>query len=135
MHKCAGVWGIFSIFATVFKIGLSIMEKTELLKKLNRLNEIVSEAKEIISEIENFSRDAYYSQFDNIPITEIQLETKALTTRFQNVCKNNRKCPINTLGDLLKKSPKEVANYGCLGKTCIEQVRQYIFLTYDVEWK
>ena len=135
MQKCAGVWRIFSIFATVFTIGLSIMEKEELLRKLSRLNEIVSEAKEIVNEIETFSRDTYYSQFDNIPITEIQLETKALTTRFHNVCRNNWESPIYTLGDLLKKSPKEVSYFRCLGKTCIEQVRQYIFLAYDVEWK
>ena len=135
MHKCAGVWGIFSIFATVFKIGLSIMEKEELLRKLSRLNEIVSEAKEIISEIETFSRDAYYSQFDNIPITEIQLETKALTTRFHTVCRNNGYGEIETLGDLLKRRPSEVARYRDLGKKCIEQVQQFIFREYDVEWK
>ena len=135
MHKCAGVWGIFSIFATVFTIGLSIMEKEELLRKLSRLNEIVSEAKAIVSEIETFSRDAYYSQFDNIPITEIQLETKALTTRFHNVCRNNGYGEIETLGDLLKRRPSEVARYRDLGKKCIEQVQQYIFLAYDVEWK
>ena len=112
-----------------------MMEKEELLKKLNRLNEIVSEAKEIVSEIETFSRDAYYSQFDNIPITEIQLETKALTTRFHTVCRNNGYGEIETLGDLLKRTPSEVARYRDLGKKCIEQVQQYIFLAYDVEWK
>ena len=47
------------------------MEKEELLKKINRLNEIVSEAKEIVNEIETFSRDAYYSQYDDISIAEI----------------------------------------------------------------
>lgn len=135
MHKCAGVWGIFSIFATVFTIGLSIMEKEELLRKLSRLNEIVSEAKAIVSEIETFSRDAYYSQYDDISISEIQLGTKALTTRFHNVCRNNGYGEIETLGDLLKRRPSEVARYRDLGKKCIEQVQQYIFLAYDVEWK
>ncbi|MBQ2173779.1 MAG: hypothetical protein II453_01515 [Alphaproteobacteria bacterium] len=48
------------------------MEKEELLRKLSRLNEIVSEAKAIVSEIETFSRDAYYSQYDDISISEIQ---------------------------------------------------------------
>ena len=112
-----------------------MMEKEELLKKLNRLNEIVTEAKEIVSEIETFSRDAYYSQFDNIPITEIQLETKALTTRFHTVCRNNGYGEIETLGDLLKRTPSEVARYRDLGKKCIEQVQQFIFREYDVEWK
>ena len=111
------------------------MEKEELLRKLSRLNEIVSEAKAIVSEIETFSRDAYYSQYDDISITEIQLETKALTTRFQSVCKYNIVGPIKTLGDLLKRRPSEVARYRDLGKKCIEQVQQYIFLAYDVEWK
>jgi DNA-directed RNA polymerase alpha subunit len=135
MHKCAGVWGIFSIFATVFTIGLSIMEKEELLRKLSRLNEIVSEAKEIVNEIETFSRDAYYSQYDDISIAEIQLGTKAITTRFHTVCRNNGHGQIETLGDLLKRKPSEVARYRDLGKKCIEQLQQFILREYDVEWK
>ena len=102
-----------------------MMEKEELLKKLNRLNEIVTEAKEIVSEIETFSRDAYYSQFDNIPIT----------TRFHTVCRNNGYGEIETLGDLLKRRPSEVARYRDLGKKCIEQLQQFILREYDVEWK
>lgn len=125
------------------------MEKLELLRKINRLNEIAAEtkkifveaneifaeAKEIVSEIEAFSRDAYYIQYDDIPITEIQLGTKALTTRFQSVCEHNYAGPIKTLGDLLRRSPQEVARYRYMGKTCIEQAQQYIFLAYDVDWK
>ena len=111
------------------------MEKEELLRKLSRLNEIVSEAKEIISEIETFSRDAYYSQYDDISISEIQLGTKALTTRFHNVCRNNGYGEIETLGDLLKRRPSEVARYRDLGKKCIEQLQQFILREYDVEWK
>ena len=111
------------------------MGKEELLGKLSRLNDIVAEAKEIISEIETFSRDAYYSQYDDISITEIQLGTKSLTTRFQSVCKHNHVGPINTLGDLLKRTPKEVECYRYMGKTCLEQVQQYLFLAYDIDWK
>ena len=104
------------------------MEKEELLRKLSRLNEIVSEAKAIVSEIETFSRDAYYSQYDDISISEIQLGTKALTTRFHNVCRNNGYGEIETLGDLLKRRPSEVARYRDLGKNVLNKFRSIYFL-------
>ena len=117
------------------------MGKEEFVSKLDRLYDIITEAKEIIIELEDFyknvhyKRDDRYSKYNDTPITDIVLRSRTLTTRFHNACKNGGEEPILTLGDLLSISPKEFGKYRDIGAKCIADVQAFLSKVYRIDWK
>jgi hypothetical protein len=51
------------------------MNKEELNKKLDRLDEIINEARGIINSLELVKRDVIAEQYNDVPIESIQLES------------------------------------------------------------
>jgi hypothetical protein len=51
------------------------MNKEELNKKLDRLDEIINEARDIINSLELVKRDVIAEQYNDVPIESIQLES------------------------------------------------------------
>jgi hypothetical protein len=51
------------------------MDKEELNKKLDRLGEIIKEARDIINSLELVKRDVIAEQYNDVPIESIQLES------------------------------------------------------------
>jgi hypothetical protein len=51
------------------------MDKEELNKKLDRLDEIITEARDIINSLELVKRDVIAEQYNDVPIESIQLES------------------------------------------------------------
>ena len=97
------------------------MDKEELNKKLDRLDEIITEARDIINSLELVKRDVIAEQYNDVPIESIQLESDWITTRFINICYCGLN--INTVGDLIRTSPHEITRHRGLGSTYITQKR------------
>lgn len=108
------------------------MDKEELNKKLDRLDEIINEARDIINSLELVKRDVIAEQYNDVPIESIQLESDNITTRFINICYCGLN--INTVGDLIRTSPHEITRHRGLGSTCITQIREYLKEMYGIDW-
>lgn len=108
------------------------MDKEELNKKLDRLDEIINEARDIINSLELVKRDVISEQYNDVPIESIQLESDKITTRFINICYCGLN--INTVGDLIRTTPSQITSHRGLGSTCIAQIREYLKKTYGIDW-
>ena len=114
------------------------MDKEEISRKLDRLNDLIIEANHIIKEVREVINNSEIDEDENngrrykdIRITEIELSTKSLTSKFQTICDKNN---ILTLEDLLKVSSNQFKKYWGSGQMIIEQVQDYIFKTYGIKW-
>jgi len=114
------------------------MDKEELSRKLDRLNDLIFEANNIIKELKGIVNTSEFNndgiscrQYKDIRITEIQLSTKTLSSKFQTICDKNN---ILTLEDLLKVSSNQFKKYWGSGQMIIEQVQDYIFKAYGIKW-
>jgi len=114
------------------------MEKEELAKKIDRLNNLIIEAQCLIKDIKDVINapelnegELNYRQYKDIRIAEIQLSTKSLTSKFQTICDRNG---ILTLEDLLKISSNQFKKYRRSGQMMIEQVQDYLYKTYRIKW-
>lgn len=108
------------------------MSEQEMMTKLDRLNEIIHEAKGIIESLEFASKLLYSKKYDDISIRTVVLETNSISTRFQNVCEHEEN--IQTIGDLLRTNSIQFSRNRNVGKKVIKQVREFLKQEYDVDW-
>ena len=107
------------------------MDKEELNKKLDRLDEIINEARDIINSLAHVKRDFISTQFNVIPIEAIQLSSTSRTEEFL-ICMHDLN--INTIGDLLKIPPRELAWKKYLGTGGVVEVQHFLKNTYLIDW-
>ncbi|SFC83300.1 hypothetical protein SAMN04488493_1333 [Xylanibacter ruminicola] len=114
------------------------MDKVELSNKIARLNDLIIEANDLIKGIKDIINNPELNegeldcrQYKDIRITEIQLSTQSLTSKFYTICDNNE---ILTLEDLLKISSNQFKKYRRSGQMMIEQVQDYLYKTYRIKW-
>ena len=112
------------------------MERTEIIKKTERLCDLLIEAKNIIKELENFAdiatKKCNYMEFANVPIQTLPIPDKSTKTRFVN-------CMIYELGiknlqDLLGTPYHKIYCCRNVGRKTIDMVKQTIKETYGVDW-
>jgi len=114
------------------------MDKEQLSKKLDRLNDLIIEANHIINEVRDIvntseldEEEIKRRQYKGIRITEIQLSTQSLTSKFYSICDD---ADILTLEDLLKLSSNRFKKLRGTGPMIIEQVQDFIFKNYGIKW-
>lgn len=107
-------------------------QENDYLKDVERLEEIIKEAKTIIVRLERAAEKARTTPYDNILLSEaIDLGSKANTTRFINIC-NAR--GAMTLGGLLRESPFSLSYDRYCSKKMINQVSQHLKEKYGIAW-
>lgn len=114
------------------------MDKEKISRKLDRLNDLIIEANHIIKEVKEIINTSEIDDGENncrrykdIRITEIELSTKSLTSKFHTICDDSN---ILTLEDLLKISSNQFKRFRGSGPMIIEQAQDYIFKNYGVKW-
>lgn len=108
------------------------MGKEEITGKIDRLQDIMTEAKEIICDIEphiNKIKCEATSKFENISVKTINFGK--LNIRIQNVLARGN---VNTMGELFR-----LGSYGFLrlrnaGKVMADVIKDKFKESYDAEW-
>lgn len=103
----------------------------ESIKDINRLTEIMQEAKEIIARLDDKAEGRAYGKFENIPLTEIICTEQNTLTRFCNVC---MKMGISTIAQLLRTPSWKVASQRNIGKRSVEKIKKCLLEQFEVEW-
>ena len=110
------------------------MTQEEYKEKVFRLSNIVEEAKVIVLQLEAATHQHLYSEYNAIRLSSTKIaEFRVLGTRLINACKSSG--GFDTLGELLRHSPREVENYKNVGKKVIMFAQQIILKEYGIEWK
>ena len=114
------------------------MDKEEISRKLDRLNDLIIEANHIIKDVREIIKTSEIDEGENkgrrykdIRITGIKLSTKSLTSKFHTICDDSN---ILTLEDLLKISSNQFKRFRGSGPMIIEQAQDYIFKNYGIKW-
>ena len=112
------------------------MDKEEISRKLDRLNDLIIEANHIIKEVREVINNSEIDEnigrrYKDIRITEIELSTKSLTSKFHTICDDSN---ILTLEDLLKISSNQFKRFRGSGPMIIEQAQDFIFKNYGIKW-
>lgn len=108
------------------------MERTEIIKKTERLCDLLIEAKNIIKELENFADKCNYMEFANVPIQTLPIPDKGTKTRFVSCMRYG--LGIKNLQDLLATPCHEIHCCRNVGRKTIDMVKQTIKETYGVDW-
>lgn len=109
------------------------MKQSEATQKVIRLSEIIAEAKQIISELEDYATTKKYAEFKDIEIKSLPLPEGPLKTRFINgVCWDGK---LKSLQDLLLTPVATAKKFRRMGNKSIELAQQVIKETYGVEWR
>ena len=95
------------------------------------LDEIINEARDIINSLAHVKRDFISTQFKEIPIEAIQLSSTSRTEELL-ICMHDLN--INTIGDLLKIPPRELAWKKYLGTGGVVEVQHFLKNTYLIDW-
>lgn len=112
------------------------MDKEEISRKLDRLNDLIIEANHIIKEVREVINNSKIDEdngrrYKDIRITEIELSTKSMTSKFHTICDDSN---ILTLEDLLKISSNQFKRFRGSGPMIIEQAQDFIFKNYGIKW-
>ena len=107
------------------------MNTEESIKDINRLTEIMQEAKEIIARLDDKAEGRAYGEYENIPLTEIACTEQNTLTRFCNICV---KLGVNTVAQLLRTPSWRVASQRNIGKGSVEKIKKCLMEQYGVEW-
>ena len=109
------------------------MEQSEATQKAIRLCELIAEAKQIISELEDYATTKKYAEFKDINLKTLPMPEGPLKTRFINsVCYCGN---LESLQDLLLTPVATAKKFRNMGKKSLELAQQVIKENYGVEWK
>ena len=109
------------------------MEQSETTQKAIRLCELIAEAKQIISELEDYATTKKYAEFKDIHLKTLPMPEGPLKTRFINsVCYWGN---LESLQDLLLTPVATAKKFRNMGKKSLELAQQVIKENYGVEWK
>lgn len=100
-------------------------------KDYERLKALIGEAQRIVDSGEAYTPDIkepYF--FDEKSVWELDLP-RNVEIRVLCACKDNG---IDTIGGLLKQSPKRFMRNRKIGKGCIEAIQKRLKEKYNVEW-
>ena len=107
------------------------MTTKESLQSIDRLTEIMQEAKQIITGLEDFAEGRNYSMYDGIPVADIPCPPSPIRTRFLNACLF---LGISTLGQLLRTPLLTFRKQRNIGWHTIQVMKDCIKEQYGVDW-
>lgn len=108
------------------------MEQSEATQKVIRLCELIAEAKQIISELEDYATTKKYAEFKDISLKTLPMPEGPLKTRFINsVCVWGN---LESLQDLLLTPVATAKKFRNMGNKSLELAQQVIKEKYGVEW-
>ena len=107
------------------------MNTQETIKDINRLTEILHEAKDIVTRLNDSAGGRIYNEFENIPVYEIQCSEPHTHTRFCNVCTS---MGINTVAQLLRTPSRTFFNQRNMGQKTLDTIRESISRQFNVTW-
>lgn len=97
---------------------------------MERLIEIINEARHIVKELDSFAVEHKYSEYDDVDLRLIPYKS-SLWTRFLSCCDS---VGVKTLGDLLRTPSRKVLNTLNAGKKSIEEGKRVVKDYYGVDW-
>lgn len=105
------------------------METAEVNNKLQRLSDIITEAREIISSLEEFIKDN--GIYGRTPVSQLEMPNDSCRTRFLSVCSL---IGIKTIQDLIDYGSYKFSRCRKLGTKTINYVTEALRKQYGIEW-
>lgn len=106
------------------------MKQTEeLTNKLTRLQEIITEAKDIISSLEEFCKEQ--DELAYTPVASLIIAKNGLQTKFLNVCSSGG---IKTIQQLIDVGYNDFKKYRNCGSKTAYLVREALWNKYQIDW-
>ena len=108
------------------------MIKQEIMNRLVRLNNIMHEAGDIISELEGHINGRILADCTDISIHDLMEGTWSKQARFTNA---TRAKGVNTLRDLLLYTQNEVLKWRGVGEGCVKEAAERIKAKFGIVWE
>lgn len=105
------------------------MNKEEFNQKLGRLQEIIAEARKIISSLEEFCKEN--NELAYTPVASLAIAQGGLQTKYLNVCSN---AGIKNIQQLMDVGYNNFKKYRNCGKMTADLVRKALWEQYHIEW-
>lgn len=105
------------------------MNKEEFNQKLGRLQEIIAEAREIISSLEEFCKEN--NELAYTPVASLVIAQGGLQTKYLNVCSS---AGIKNIQQLMDVGYNNFKKYRNCGKKTADLVRIALWEQYHIEW-
>ena len=105
------------------------MKKEEITQKLERLQEIIAEANEIIISLEEYCKEK--NELAYTPVASLIIAQGGLQTKFLNVCSN---ADIKTIQQLIDVGYHKFKQHRNCGKMTADLVRKALREQYHVQW-
>lgn len=105
------------------------MRKDEITQKLTRLQDIITEAKEIIASLEEFCKEK--DELAYTPVETLIIARGGLQTKFLNVCSDAH---IKTIQQLIEVGYHDFKKFRNCGAKTADLVREAIQKEYQVKW-